>query len=175
MILKLLKKVALLLEQKHIEYMLSGSIALNNYSIPRMTLDIDIIVELNESNLNDFFFMFNEGYYINKETVKTEIKRKGMFNVIDFETGFKIDFILRKNTEFRIHEFSRKKRVKIADFGVWIVSVEDLIISKIEWIQILQSDKQITDIKNLLHNSKIDVNYVNDWCRKLKLNTFDLL
>lgn len=173
MILNLLKKVVVLLENKNIEYMLSGSIALNNYSIPRMTMDIDLVIELNENNVNDFLEIFTQGYYLNKDTVKTEIKRNGMFNAIDFETGFKIDFILRKNTDFRRLEFSRKKRAKIADFEVWIVSLEDLIISKIEWIQILQSDKQITDIQNLLKNPKIDIDYVKNWCNKLNLKTLD--
>ena len=46
MILELLKKICKLLESQNIEYMLSGSLALNTYTIPRMTRDIDIIVHL---------------------------------------------------------------------------------------------------------------------------------
>ena len=41
MIFKLLQKVTRSLEDAGIPYMLSGSIALNRYSIPRKTLDID--------------------------------------------------------------------------------------------------------------------------------------
>ncbi len=51
MILKLLKRITQSLEDKQIPYMLSGSIALNNYAIPRMTMDIDIIIALKEENL----------------------------------------------------------------------------------------------------------------------------
>lgn len=175
MILELLQRIVKSLEAKNIQYMLSGSIALNNYSIPRMTLDIDIVIELHEANLQDFLSIFGENYYLNQDTVRTEIKRLGMFNVIDHETGFKVDFILRKNTEFRINEFNRKKQTKFANFDVWIVSAEDLVISKFEWIQQLQSEKQITDIRNLLSDPKIDLNYIKNWCNKLNLETFKLL
>ncbi len=175
MILKLLKRVTSLLENKNISYMLSGSIALNNYAIPRMTMDIDIVISLHEENLQDFLSIFDEKYYINKDVVKTETKRLGMFNVIDHETGFKIDFILRKNSEYRKHEFSRREKIKIVDFDVWIVSSEDLVISKIEWIQQLQSDKQTSDISNLLALPEINKIYIKKWCEKLKLNTFNLI
>ena len=175
MILDLLKRIANSLECKNIPYMLSGSIALNNYTIPRMTLDIDIIIELHEENLQDFIYLFGENYYLNKDTVKEETKRLGMFNLIDFETGFKLDFILRKNTEYHKFEFSRRRKMQIADFDIWIVSPEDLTISKLEWIQQYQSDKQIDDIKNLLAIPDIDKDYITNWCKKLNLKTFNLI
>jgi hypothetical protein len=175
MILKLLKRVTQQLESKNIPYMLSGSIALNNYAIPRMTMDIDIVINLHEENLQDFLSIFDEKYYINKDVVKNETKRLGMFNVIDHETGFKVDFILRKNSEYRKHEFSRREQIQIVDFDVWIVSPEDLVVSKIEWIQQLQSDKQITDISNLLALPEINKIYIKNWCEKLNLNTYNLI
>lgn len=70
-----------------------------------------------------------------------------MFNVIDFESGFKIDFIVRKNTDFHIIEFNRRNLSNAYGFQTWIVSIEDLVISKIKWIQELQSDTQIMTLK----------------------------
>ena len=175
MIIELLKRVTDSLEFKEISYMLSGSLALNAYSVPRMTLDIDIVIELHDEQLNDFFEIFKDEFYINENTVKEETKRHGMFNVIDHKTGFKIDFIIKKETEYRNHEFSRRRRESIADFEVWIVSPEDLIISKIDWIQQYQSDKQINDIQNLLAIPDIDMKYIIFWCKKQRLNTYELL
>jgi hypothetical protein len=98
-----------------------------------------------------------------------------MFNVIDHETGFKIDFILRKNSDYRILEFARRQKILINDIEVWIVSPEDLIISKIEWIQQLKSDKQLSDIENLLAIHNLDREYIKRWCKELKLNTYNLI
>jgi hypothetical protein len=175
MINYLLKKITLQLHEKNIPYMLSGSMALAYYSIPRMTLDIDIIIELYEENIPVFLSIFNEGYYLEPDTVNEETRRKGMFNAIDHETGYKVDFIVRKNSEYRKLEFSRKQKVIIEGIDVWIVSPEDLVISKIFWIQQYQSEKQIRDIKNLLQLTELDKDYLYHWCRKLQLNTFNLL
>jgi hypothetical protein len=175
MIISLLKRITQALEGKNIPYMLSGGIAMSHYAVPRMTLNIDIVIELNAENQSNFLSVFVKGYYVDDLTVKNEIRRSGMFNVIDFETGFKVDFIVRKNSEYRKYEFQRRSRNEISDFEVWMVSLEDLIISKIEWIQTLQSDKQMSDIRNLLANTQADVEYIKNWCQKLKLQTFDLL
>jgi hypothetical protein len=175
MIKELLKTVTGLLDQKGIGYMISGSLALNVYCIPRMTMDIDIIIELDQANLLDFLEIFSTGYYVNEETVKQEMYRKGIFNVIDHRSGLKIDFIVRKDTEYRRLEFSRKTRKLLEDIPVWMVSAEDLIISKIEWIQQLQSDKHIHDIQLLLTLPGIDRDYIVSWCKNLNLKTFNLL
>jgi len=175
MIRELLKTVTGMLDKKGIPYMISGSLALNVYCIPRMTMDIDIVIELDQSNLTEFMTIFSEGYYLNDETVKTEIRKRGMFNVIDHRTGLKIDFIVRKDTEYRQLEFSRRIRKEIDDIPVWIVTPEDLAISKIGWIQQLQSDRQAGDIKLLLDLPGIDKNYIISWCRTLNFQTFNLM
>ena len=174
-IIDLLKRITSKLSAKNIDYMLTGSIALNHYSLPRMTLDIDMVIELNKDNIAGFLSMFGNDYYYNLNTIHTEIERKGMFNLIDHKTGLKIDFIIRKESEYKQLEFSRRIRSRISDFEVFIVSPEDLIIAKIEWIQQLQSDKHITDIKNLLEIPGLDIDYVMGWCTKLDLITFDLI
>jgi hypothetical protein len=174
MIQELLKTVTLSLDQQGIGYMISGSLALNVYCIPRMTMDIDIVIELDQTNLNKFLGIFSTGYYLNEDTIKEEIRRKGMFNIIDHVSGFKIDFIVRKDTEYRKLEFSRKTRKVLDDIPVWMVSAEDLIISKIEWIQQLESEKQIRDIIMLMTIPEIDREYITWWCKKLKLKTFNL-
>lgn len=175
MILKLLGSMTKALESRGIDYMVTGSIAMNSYTVPRMTLDIDIVIELNEENLEAFFQIFDKKFYLSEEAIRIDIKRQSMFNVIHFESGLKVDFIVRKDAEFRLHEFQRRRKIKFGDTEVWIVSPEDLIISKIGWIQQLQSDRQITDIKNLLSCPEINRKYIAEWCNKLKLNTFDLL
>lgn len=154
--------------------MISGSLALNVYCVPKMTLDIDIVIELDPDDVSNFLEIFEKDFYADEKTISQEIRRKGMFNVIDHRTGFKIDFIIRKDTEYRKLEFSRRTRKLVDDVPVWMVSTEDLIISKIDWIQQLQSDRQINDIKMLLTLPEIDREYIFSWCEKLKLDTFNL-
>lgn len=175
MILKLLEYISKQLDEKNIPYMLSGSLALNTYTIPRMTRDIDIVIHLQKNDVERFLSIFKDNFYFNKQVIIQEIDRKGMFNLIDNNSGYKVDFIIRKDSEYRKLEFNRRKRTSVLGFDTWIVSLEDLIISKLDWIQQFQSDKQIDDIKNLLEHPKCDKIYIQTWCKKLNLKTFNLI
>ncbi|MEI6049737.1 MAG: nucleotidyl transferase AbiEii/AbiGii toxin family protein [Bacteroidota bacterium] len=174
MIFDLLQKVCQSLNEHEIKYMVSGSIALNIYAIPRMTRDIDIVLELSENKIDEFTDLFPNSYY-DKNVIKDEVKRKGMFNVIDHSTGFKIDFIIRKESEYFNLAFEQRQR--ISEFGteLWVISLNDLIIAKLIWIQQYQSERQIFDIENLLLNPDKDIDYIKNWCNKLNLQTFNLL
>jgi hypothetical protein len=174
MILELLRKVCNQLDEHEIKYMVSGSIASNIYTIPRLTRDIDIVIELSENRIEEFIGLFPNSYY-DKGTIREEVNRIGMFNIIDHSTGFKIDFIIRKNTEYHNFAFQRRRRVKEFDTELWVVELNDLIIAKIIWIQQYQSERQIFDIQNLLLNPETDINYIKDWCDKLQLQTYNLL
>lgn len=98
-----------------------------------------------------------------------------MFNIIDHASGYKADFIILKNDLFRQEEFNR--RVQMDYFGkvIHVVSPEDLLISKIIWIQDVQSAQQKEDIKNLASIENLDWPYISKWITKLQLNTFNLL
>jgi hypothetical protein len=98
-----------------------------------------------------------------------------MFNIIDHSTGFKIDFIIRKESEYHILAFQRRQRVKEFNTELWVVELNDLIIAKIIWIQQYQSERQIFDIENLLLNPEKNLDYIKNWCSKLNLQTFNLL
>lgn len=171
----LLKQVCQKLEIQNIMYMLSGSLALNAYIIPRMTRDIDLVIKIKEEQIPLFLKSFENDFYCYPPSVLEGVQNKGMFNFINHATGIKIDFIVCKNNDFRETEFNRRQQTDVFGFDTWIVTIEDLILSKIIWIQELQSEKQIEDIKNLCLIPEIDFFYIKSWIEKLKLNTFDLI
>ncbi|HEV8052601.1 MAG TPA: hypothetical protein VGP47_08900 [Parachlamydiaceae bacterium] len=93
-----------------------------------------------------------------------------MFNIIHNEQAFKIDFIVRKDDEYRLVEFKRKKRIQLENVTIWIVSPEDLIISKLYWAKDSLSEMQIKDVRNLLLSiPQLDNEYIRDWVNKLNL------
>ena len=161
------------LDNLKLPYMLTGSAAMNYYSVVRTTQDLDIVLELHESEVQSFIASFPNHYY-HEPSIISEIKRQGMFNLIDFDSGYKIDFILRKNTDYSHVAFSR--RWSSDDFGhpIWVISLEDLILAKLLWIQQLYSDRQATDIKQLLLSADVDKVYLQHWIEKLNLKTYEL-
>ncbi len=173
-ILNLLKFISEVFNNLQIPYMLGGSMAMNFYAVSRATRDIDIVVNLKENDVELFLSNLNNFYY-NKNTILQEIKRKGMFNIIDNSSGFKIDLMILKDTEYTNQAFQQRKIYNDLGFEVYVTSLEDLIIAKIQWIQQLYSDRQENDIKMLLQNPDKDINYLKYWINKLSLKTYNLV
>ena len=171
----LLQTIIQILEKLQIQYMLSGSLAFNVYAIPRATRDIDMVVELQEKNVKQFVEAIKDEFYFHEPTIKEEIKRTGMFNIIHLVSGFKVDFIVRTNHSFEVQKFKRRKQIEYLGTKIWVITLEDLILSKLMWIQQLESEIQKRDIKSLLENKRTDMGYVKFWCKELKLKTYNLI
>ena len=168
----LLKLVCGRLEQAGIAYMLTGSLAANFYAVPRMTRDIDIVIEIDRFEIGKFCQYFEKDFYLTKNSISEAIEHESMFNIIHNHSVFKIDFIIRKDSLYRDTEFRRRHRVEFDDTQIWIVSPEDLIISKLFWAKDSLSELQLRDIKNLRTSIKnLDEKYIGNWVQKLELNT----
>lgn len=164
--LEVLKDVAQKLKGCNIEYMMTGSMALSIYATPRMTRDIDIVIELDKSQIKIFIESFSNDYYVSEDSVISAVNRKAMFNLIHNENIIKIDFIVRKKSEYRKVEFDRRHLHKIEDSLVSVVSIEDLILSKIVWAKDSMSEFQFRDIRQLVKQD-IDIEYLQLWAEKL--------
>jgi len=169
------QKITDVLNESNIPYMLSGSVAMSIYIVPRATRDFDFIIHLEEKNIDRFIQHFQEGYYCDKDSIQDAVKRRSLFNIIDHASGFKADFVVLKNEPFRQEEFNRRKKVDFFDKTIYVVSPEDLLISKVIWIQDFQSAQQMEDIKNIASMESLDWTYIRTWIYKLKLESFNLL
>jgi hypothetical protein len=165
----ILKLVASRLNDAKIDYMLSGSVALTFYGKPRMTRDIDIVIMIPLEEVDRFVRLFEQDFYIDRDMAAAAIRNQSMFNIIHLETVIKVDFIIRKNQEYRILEFNKRKKMKLEDQEVSVVSLEDLIISKLYWAKDSFSEMQIKDIVSLI-DLDFDMDYVEEWCTRLGLD-----
>src|SRR5882757_11149317 len=77
------------------------------------------------------------------------IRNKSLFNIIDYKSNYKADFVILKDEPYRQEEFRRRRQIEFLDMKIYLVSPEDLLLSKIIWIQELQSSLQAEDIKTL--------------------------
>jgi hypothetical protein len=166
--LEVLQEVAQRLEQCGLPYMVTGSIAANFYAVPRMTRDIDIVIELSERDVDRFIRLFHEDFHLEAETVRAAVQNKSMFNLIHNEYIIKVDFVVRKDNDYRRMELSRRKKISVENRHIYVVSPEDLILSKLEWAKDSRSEVQLTDVRNLLSSVKgLDRRYLSRWAKQL--------
>jgi hypothetical protein len=170
--LVVLKSVAARLGEAGIPYMVTGSMAANFYAVPRMTRDIDLVVELSERDVDRVTQLFQEEYYIDRDMVQRAVRDHAMFNMIHNALVVKVDCVVRKETEYRREEFARRRARSIADQEIFIVSPEDLILSKLDWAKESRSQMQLDDVRNLLGSVHgLDTAYLNRWADQLGLAT----
>ena len=156
-------------EEAGIPYMLTGSMAMNYYAQPRMTRDIDVVVAIGPEDVGRVASLFRNDYYVSEENIRESLAHESIFNLIHQESVIKVDCIIRKGSEYRRAEFERRQRISIRDFTTFIVSKEDLIVSKLFWAKDSHSEVQLGDVRNLLAIG-YDNAYLQRWTRELGLD-----
>lgn len=164
--IRILHDFAERMENLGIGYMLTGAVAMMNYSVYRFTTAADVVLELETQDASRIIEALEPDYDISHFTVNRAIAEKRMFNLIHRETAFKIDCLIKKSTAFQNHAFNRRERCDFYGRKIWLIDKEDLIISKLWWAKDSLSEKHLTDVKNLLR-SGFDVGYIEKWTTDL--------
>ena len=167
-----LRAITAWLEASRIPYMVVGSFASTFHGEPRTTRDLDIVVDPSAEALEAFLERIDlDAFYVDLDTARDALRRRTMFNIVDMNTAWKIDLVIRKDRAFSIEELSRRSPARIVDVDVPIASAEDTILSKLEWAKDSGSDRQITDVAGILHlrEDTLDRAYLEKWIDELGL------
>jgi hypothetical protein len=152
--------------------MLTGSYALAYYATPRMTRDLDLVVALKASEIEKLFTAFTADFYLDADAVREAVRTSRLFNMMHLASGIKVDMIVKKATAYRDLEFSRRRSVTLDRVSTWLVSREDLILSKLAWARDSGSELQLRDVRALLTDT-VDQGYLKRWAKDLGVS--DLL
>jgi len=158
------------LERLKIPYMIGGSVAAIAYGEPRLTIDMDVIINLTHPQAKMFAGSFGPEYYISLDSINDAIENRGHFNIIQSEAGVKVDFYVLGQDVFSQEEFKRKRREAFdEETTAFFASPEDIIIKKLEWFKMGESQKHIDDIKGIVKISadKLDIKYIDKWAIKI--------
>jgi hypothetical protein len=154
--------------------MLTGSLASAVHGTPRATQDIDVVIAPDRTSLERLLEQFPEQqYYVSREAALEAYERRELFNVIDVETGWKIDFILRKNRPFSEAEFDRRTLTDALGLQFYVASAEDTLIAKLEWAKMGESERQLRDAAGIMRTQgrDLDLSYVETWVNELELKS----
>lgn len=166
--LEFLRQIAGRLGTAGLEYMTTGSMAMAVYTTPRMTRDVDVVVECTDRDVDTFMQLFSSDCYIDRTAVAGAIATRGMFNIIHNDWIIRGDLIVRKDDVYRRTEFGRRRVIDIEGTPLNVVAAEDLILSKLKWAQESGSELQRRDVKQMLDaDVEIDSNYLRQWATQL--------
>lgn len=168
----LLRRVVEALDLRAVPHMLTGSVAAAVHGRRRATLDVDLVIESERPALMAFCDdMLEAGFYVSHDAALEALAIRGMFNVLDGESGWKVDLIMRKDTAFGHTAFSRRFLVDVDGLSLYVATIEDLVIAKLDWARQGESALQLSDVAALVSGAgdEFDRAYVAHWVTALGL------
>jgi predicted nucleotidyltransferase len=167
-----IQTVAAILEKADVPYMLTGSLAAAYYATPRATQDVDLVIDASEEGIERLVDgLHDSGFYVDRAAALNAWRTRSQFNAIDPDSGWKVDLIVRKDRAFSEVEFERRARAEVLGLEVSLASLEDVLLAKLEWAKMGDSEFQRTDVVRLLERAggQLDREYVEAWVSELGL------
>jgi hypothetical protein len=161
-IINALSDFARRMDRLGIPYMVTGSFAMNPYVTARTTMDVDVILEITHGDESRIESALVSDYYVDARSIGRAIRDGTMFNVINNKEAVKIDCIVSKSSAFEKAKFERRLKTTIFGLEFWVISKEDLILSKLRWAAESLSERQFQDIRALIE-SGVDQPYIDEW------------
>jgi hypothetical protein len=166
-------KLGAALEAIGVPYFVTGSFASSAHGIPRSTNHIDIVIAPSREQLKQLLQQFpGSEFATDEEAAFDALNRKSLFNVIHYATMWKVDFIIKQPTPFDASRFARRRVVEIAGVLLQTASPEDILITKLWWAKLGESERPLDDAVGIMQvqGDQLDVEYVDRWTAVLDLD-----
>lgn len=177
-ILQALHPVVQAFEQLGIPYYIGGSVASSLYGMARATMDIDIVADIKKGQAAKLKTILKDEYYIDEAMILEAITNTSSFNLIHFNTAFKIDVFVQQRAPYPQMAIERRVKDKFDeehDFEYCFSTPEDCIIAKLQWFEKGNrvSERQWLDILGIIkvQADHLDLNYLAAWTKKLGMFT----
>lgn len=164
------------LEDTGVEYMVTGSVAAIVYGRPRLTNDVDIVLHIGRANVRAFVQAFpaEQFYCPPPEVIGVEVARdrRGHFNLIHHDTGFKADCYPVGADPLHRWALANRRRIEAeSENPFWCAPPEYVILRKLEFYREGMSTKHVEDIRAMLTESgdRIDTSLLEQKVAELRI------
>lgn len=164
-----------------IPYLIGGGIASTVHGEFRTTRDVDMVIRLTRAAAVDFAAALGAAFTLNPPDILDALARvpvaaadrtqRATFAAYDRATGYQLDVFCVSDTAFDRAQFDRAVPVAVPEAGavLMVASVEDTILTKLEWYAITSSDQQWADVQTILRvqGAALDRGYLTSWAARL--------
>jgi hypothetical protein len=158
-------------------YRIGGSVASSALGVPRSTLDVDVVCDLQLRHVPPLVAALQEAYYVDGDMMRDAIRNESSFNLVHLSTMLKVDVFVRKSTPWDLEAFSRKIRrpLDVAADGPEfdLTTAEDIVLHKLAWFRLGEgvSERQWRDAVGVIavQGQALDRAYLMRWAASLGL------
>ncbi len=149
--------------------MVVGSFAASVYGVSRVTHAIDVVVALRLEEIPRLQKALGPEFFFDEVAAAEAVGRSDMFNVLHMDSGLKVDFWILGDKDFARNQFARRRSTPTWGVTGYVATPEDTVLSKLLWYKITPSDRQLSDIRDILIVEKglLDYEYMKHWAHRL--------
>jgi hypothetical protein len=172
-------RVARAFETLGLRYLFGGSLASSLHGIPRSSHDADVLADLPASRVDGFVRLLQDDFYVDAEMIRDAIRRRIAFNVIHYDSGFKVDVFILTDDPLLQEEMRRRQPHDAGhpDGPAYFATAEDMVLQKLRWYRAggETSERQWSDVLGILavQAERIDLDYLGRWAQHAEVE--DLL
>lgn len=138
-----------------VRFYVGGSVASSFHGAVRSTMDVDLVCELDADRIERFIGALGEDFYASRGAIEDAVRRKSCFNLIHLPTSYKVDVFISRGRPFDRSSMDRAALRTLGEsctISVRVCSVEDSIISKLDWFRLTDqtSQRQWDDVVRLV-------------------------
>lgn len=170
-----LRPVLVVFNSLGVRHFIGGSVASSAHGVPRASLDVDVVAELEPRHVHQLVVALQDDYYVDEARVREAVAARRSFNLIHLATMFKVDVFVSQQRPFDASSFARARQETVGqkpdEQAVPLASAEDVLLAKLEWFRRGgdASERQWDDVRGLLRVGRdtLDVVYLRHWASLL--------
>jgi hypothetical protein len=163
---EIVRTVLSALEQTGISYVLVGSFASNVYGILRATKDADFVIQTAPGQFGEFMKLLGSNFVRDPQIQFETVTGTKKIVVAEKDSGFEIEFFELSKDPHDQSRFARRRRFELLGRDVWILTPEDVLVTKLNWLHRANRGKDLLDVENVIavQGDALDWSYIEHWC-----------
>jgi len=136
--LDILLFIARVFDELNVRYVVVGSFASSVRGMTRATNDVDIVADLHAEQVTVFIARVEEAFYLSEPSVRRAIKEHRSFNLIHFDSAFKVDIFIPPPDGFGRQQLAHRQAEQVDPQGerqIYVATAEDTILAKFLWFR----------------------------------------
>ena len=163
-LLGVVREVAAAFKDLGIDYVIGGSLAAGALGVPRSTNGADLVADVQAQHVEALVAALEPRFYADAAMLRDAIGHTGSFNLIHYETAYKVDVFVCGGDAFRRAQIHRATRQHVQDLPLPFLSPEDIVLAKLLWYRLggEVSERQWRDVLEVLavHTGRLDEPYL---------------
>jgi hypothetical protein len=163
---EIVRRVFEALEVTSIPYVLVGSFASNIYGIVRSTKDADFVIRVAPGEFKNLMDALGPGFVRDPQIQFETVTGTKKYLVSEPESGFEIEFFELSDDPHDQQRFVRRRKLTVLDHDAWVLTPEDVLVTKLNWLHRANRGKDLLDVENVIsvQADALDWRYIESWC-----------